>query len=91
MFPVLLLFLFSCEKEHTEKVKVIKDCTGSYLRFENKDYHICNPEKAESFADGTVVTATFKEIKNCTGSAKDAIVCMMLHKNEGWIEIEKIQ
>lgn len=91
LIPVMSLLLISCEKERTEKVTVIKDCRGSYLRFDGKDYLICNREKAEPFSDGTIVTATFKEIKNCTGSAKDAIVCMMYHQNEGWIEVEKIQ
>jgi len=91
LIPVVSLLLISCEKERTEKVTVIKDCTGSYLRFDGKDYLICNREKAEPFSDGTIVTATFKAIKNCTGSAKDAIVCMMYHQNEGWIEVEKIQ
>lgn len=91
IFPIFLFTLIACEKEHTENVTVIKDCTGSYLRFEGKDYLICNREKAEPFSHGQAVTATFTEIKDCNGSAKDAIVCMMLHENEGWIEIEKIR
>ena len=47
LIPVVSLLLISCEKERTEKVTVIKDCTGSYLRFDGKDYLICNREKIQ--------------------------------------------
>ena len=51
LIPVVSLLLISCEKERTEKVTVIKDCRGSYLRFDGKDYLICNREKAEPFSE----------------------------------------
>jgi hypothetical protein len=34
--------------------------------------------------------ADFKKIDECKGSAADDIVCMMLHENEGWIEVTSI-
>ena len=70
---------------------VIRDCTGTYLRLDGKDYHVCNLEKVSSYPNGTNVVVTFKKIKDCTGLANDAIVCQMLHANEGWIEVEKIK
>lgn len=68
---------------------VIKDCTGSYLRFNDKDYHICNIEIVENYNDGTEVNASFKNIDDCPDNAE--IVCEMLHNNEGWVEVTKIK
>jgi hypothetical protein len=86
-----LLALFSCKKERNKSMIVVKDCTGTYLRFGEKDYHICNLEKISSYADGTKVIATFKKIKECKGSANEVVVCNMLHKNEGWVEVLEIK
>ena len=89
---ILLTALFpACKKERNQTMTIVRDCTGTYLRIEGKDYQVCNLEKVSSFSDGTLVTATFKKIKECNGSAKDAIVCLMLHPNEGWIEVEKVK
>lgn len=85
-----LQIFVACKKVKNETMTVVKNCTGTYLRFKGKDYHVCNLEKISSFADGTEVTATFKKIKECTGSVKDAIVCTTIHDNEGWINVEKI-
>jgi hypothetical protein len=94
LFLILLAltaWLSSCKKERNQTVTVERDCTGTYLSLDGKDYHVCNLEKVSSFSDGVTVTATFKKIKECNGSAKDAIVCAMLHANEGWIEVDKIK
>jgi hypothetical protein len=86
-----LLTSIACKKERNKSVTVIKDCTGTYLRAEGKDYHVCNPEKVSSFSSGTNVVATFKRTEECNGSASEAIVCMMFHENEGWIDVIKIE
>jgi SH3-like domain-containing protein len=70
---------------------VVKDCTGTYLRYKEKDYHVCNLEMTSSYENGALVTATVKKIKECKGSAMNEIVCAMIHDNEGWILIEKIK
>ena len=95
-----LIFLFflafttmfsSCKKERNQTVIVVRDCTGTYLRLDGKDYHVCNLEKVSSFSDCDTVTATFKKIKECNGSAKGTIVCYVVHVNEGWIEVDKLR
>ena len=70
---------------------VIKDCTGSYLRFNEKDYKICNIETVSNIEAGTIVIASFKEIKDCTNIAASGSLCELYHKNEGWIDITKIE
>jgi hypothetical protein len=88
---IFLLTLFACKKERNKSVTVERDCTGTYLLLDGKDYQVCNLEMVSSFPDGATVTATFRKIKECNGSAKDAIVCDMVHKNDGWVEVEKIK
>ena len=65
---------------------VLKDCSGTYLRTDGKDFHVCNQEKLSSFSSGTNVTATFKTLQNCK-ALEEKFVCMLYHQNEGWIEV----
>ncbi|MFA6150812.1 MAG: hypothetical protein WC716_05795 [Chitinophagaceae bacterium] len=88
---VTMFALMSCKKHTVNKVTFVKDCTGSYLRIDGKDYHVCNIEKTNSFANGAIVTTSYKKISKCTGSGADQIACMMLHENEGWIEVMSIR
>lgn len=81
----------SCKKELNQTVTVIRDCTGTYLRFDGKDYQVCNLETVASFTDGATAKVAFKRIGECNGSAKNLIVCHMLHPNEGWIEVRSIE
>jgi|694.fasta_scaffold111055_2 hypothetical protein len=95
LFLSLLLISFaSCTKKDScskkEEMTVITDCTGTYLRVDGKDYQVCNTEKMTGFENLQVVMADFKKIDECKGSAADDIVCMMLHENEGWIEVTSI-
>lgn len=88
---ITILTLVSCKKEKNERVSVVRDCTGTYLHFNGKDYQVCNSDKLSSFENGMTVKATFKRIKTCNGSANKETVCLMIHSNEGWIEVEKIE
>lgn len=80
LLVITICILFSC-KRIKKTVTVIHDCTGSYLRFDGKDYPICNEEIVDNIKDSTIVKATFikttyKECKN------DRIHCMMVHPYE---------
>lgn len=85
------LLMGACKKVNNRSMTVVKDCTGTYLRADNKDYHVCNLEATAIFANGAKVTATYKKIDKCDGSASKAFVCAMLHENEGWIEVKDIK
>lgn len=94
---IAILFTAACSKETvnregllTRQATIVKDCTGTYLRMNEKDYQVCNLEAASSIPNGTKVTATFRYLAQCKGSAADAIVCMMYHENEGWIEVAEL-
>jgi hypothetical protein len=85
----LTFFVSSCDKVNNVEVTVIKDCTGSYLRYEGKDFHICNIETVENIQNETVINASFKKAEKC--NTDTLAVCMMYHKNEGWIEVIEIK
>jgi len=87
---ICVLALPFCTKSSTKTTTVVRDCTGIYLRMDGKDYRVCNTEKVDQLANGTVVSASFNKLKQCNGTARDAIVCMMYHENAGWIEVTKI-
>jgi hypothetical protein len=91
MFLSLILGSMACKKENKVSMTVVRDCTGTYLQKDGKDYHVCNLEKVKNFDDGTKVTASYKRLKECKGSGIDQIVCLMYHQNEGWIEVIDIK
>lgn len=72
-------------------MKVVKDCTGVYLRFNSKDYRVCNLDKVSSFPDGATVKTTFKKIDSCSDPGQTVFVCNLYHESEGYINVEKIE
>lgn len=84
----LCLAILSCKKVSNEEATIVRDCTGTYLRYNNKDYHVCNHDKLAAYPDGKKLLVSFKKINQCSGSAAEENVCHMLHENEGWIEVQ---
>jgi len=68
---------------------VIKDCTGAYLRMNNKDYLICNDDTIEKYNNEEIIYVTYKIISDCDWSER--VVCEMYHEKEGLIEITGIK
>lgn len=68
---------------------VVKDCTGTYLRMNGKDYQVCNTATTISYTAGTRVKVSFKAVGNCKEAPE--FVCEMLHPSEGWIKIVSIE
>ena len=91
LLTTTLLSATSCEKTEDENMKVVKDCTGIYLQKDGKDYHVCNIEKLKTFTNGQDVVASYTRIEKCTSQASDQIVCMMYHRNEGWIKVKDVK
>jgi hypothetical protein len=91
LFLGFILANAACQKENKVTMTVVRDCTGTYLQKDGKDYHVCNLEKVKNFDDGAKVTASYKRLKECKGSGIDQIVCLMYHQNEGWIEVTDIK
>lgn len=88
-----LLFLgitiSSCNKSKTN-AKINRDCTGTYLELDNKDYLICNPSMAESYANGSEIEVSFEFKSECNPNPNE-VVCFLYHKSYGFVEIKEIK
>ncbi|MGB4773737.1 MAG: hypothetical protein WBP45_01070, partial [Daejeonella sp.] len=70
---------------------VVKDCTGTYLRLNNKDYKVCNFKTVVSFKEGEKVKASFDKIENCSEEIGLPVTCFLFHEYESQITIKKIK
>jgi hypothetical protein len=87
LFGIFALFLFaSCTKE-VNSGKINRDCTGTYLELDNKDYLICNPSMTDSYSDGSEVLVQF----DFKSEGKSFGTCYMHHENYGFVEITYIR
>ncbi len=83
-----MLLSLSCGKTNKD-VTVIKDCTGSYLRLNDKDYKICNDDIVANLNSGTEVVASFKKVDDCEDGFQ--AICEMYHAHKGWIKVTEIE
>jgi hypothetical protein len=98
MKPIFLGALFfaicsivACSKtKNSKSVKILRNCTGTYLVYNNLNYHVCNTEKTDAFANNILVTASFTIIDECNGTAKNAIVCMVPFPSSDWITVSDV-
>jgi len=81
----------SCKKERNIEATIITDCTGTYLRINNKDYKVCNLEKTGNYINGQTVEVTFKKMDVCDGSGNFQVVCYLNHPFETWVQVIKIK
>jgi len=81
----------SCEKERNQPATIVRDCTGTYLQIDSKDYQVCNVSKTETFEADELVIATFKIVGECIDPDYVNPDCKMLHHFEDWIEVQKIK
>jgi len=83
---IAMLFLVGCKKDPFS-AKIVRDCTGTYLRDNGKDYKICNVEKVNGIDDEQRISATYRKIETCQPLITDSVVCEMYHPHEGWVEV----
>jgi hypothetical protein len=92
MFMILaMITLFSCAKGTYEQMTIVRDCSGTYLRQDGKDYHVCNAEKVSEYSNGKTLTVTCKQLAGCNNPAADQVTCKLFHYNEGWVEVVKVK
>jgi hypothetical protein len=86
---ILSLAALSCHKRQERSMTVIRDCSGTYLRLDGKDYQVCNIEATNDYSSGTAVKVAFRMLKECDGPAY--FTCELNHPSEGWIKIVYIE
>jgi len=65
--------------------QVIRDCTGTYVRYLQKDYLVCNFQQLSQYATGSWLRGGFNKIQFCSQPAQGA--CSMLHIHHGLVEV----
>ena len=91
IFSILTIVIFtfiSCSKDDYKEGKIIKNCTGSYLNIDDKEYLICNSEVVVDFNNDTEVLVDFTLIDNCNNN--QGTICMMVYNYNGTISVNEI-
>lgn len=88
---IALFFIFtSCDKTY-QKMTVIKDCTGVYLRSEQgAEYFVCNNSTLSGYSDGDEIKVEIETVNECYGLL-EPVTCSTVHPNQGKIEVVKIK
>ena len=85
----LIFVASSCDKSK-QKMTVIKDCTGVYLRASNgQDFLVCNDELLDNINGGTKIKVSYDNLNECFGLI-EPITCTETHTYQGKIEILEI-
>lgn len=84
-------FLFvSCDPD-LEKMTVIKDCTGVYLRSgSGADYKVCNENELSSYSNGDNIKVKFDQLEECFGLLNQPS-CVDEHPYNSKIEVTEIK
>ncbi len=85
--------LYKPKKEITisnQKMKVIIDCSGTYIQYENTDYQVCNKDLLAKYKDGDWIVASFYTLTECTEKGNE-VVCLLYHENKGFVKVFGIQ
>ncbi len=86
---LLTLLMTSCSKSFSRGT-INRDCTGTYLMLNNKDYLICNPSIADSYENDSSIKVKFKSKTSCSSNST-GMICALYHKNYGLVEITEIK
>ena len=85
----VLFYTSSCATVSGVEAIVVRDCTGTYVRIDEKDYLVCNINLLEKYNEGDTVRVRFSRIDKCP-ELDSAITCMMYHQNEGMVRLKKV-
>lgn len=96
LFPAiltLLIILPSCNRKYNQSASIVRDCTGTYLRWRDADYYIVNDDTTDDFNNDDEVNVTFKDVtKNADKiTFENESNCMLYHAIEGLVEIKRIR
>jgi len=89
LFLLSLTLLVACNKVNDQAVVLERNCTGTYLQFNDKNYKVCNTDKTAPYEDGQTLTASFRKISDCPSDS--GFICQMAFPYESWIEVKSIR
>lgn len=89
LLVIVSLAFVSCKTKCDNDVQIKRDCTGTYLRVDNKDYKVCNKGVVDAFKDNAIVEAKYKHLSSC--SSEQEPLCQKTHQSYGWVEVLEIK
>ncbi len=86
---LISLSIYSCKKT-SNRMTVVKNCTGIYVAKHGNSYRVCNYNLLEDYQDGDKINITIKKIKHCSIKYPFSN-CMLVYPSKGVVEIIKIK
>ncbi|PCI07294.1 MAG: hypothetical protein COB73_08495 [Flavobacteriaceae bacterium] len=77
------------QKTYNEKVLIVRDCSGTYIRMNEWDYKVCNDTTLVNIKNDAFAKISFIDINKCKLPEKVA-VCMLYHEHVGAVKILEI-
>ena len=77
------------QNTYHEKVQIVKDCSGTYIRMNDLDYKVCNDKTLEDTENDAFINLSFIDINKC--KLPDGIaICMLYHEHVGSAKVLEI-
>ena len=73
----------------TEDITVTKNCSGSYISFNQNDYYVCNSNTLLNYPQGQILNVTFLNIPQCS-SFDNPVGCAQYGLGAGTVTIQSI-
>ena len=71
-------------------MKVVKDCTGVYLKKDSKEYKVCNESKLDAYSAGDKIKVDYDVLTECFGLINPP-ACSEAHNYESLIEVVRVK
>lgn len=74
------------QNSYQEKVQIVRDCSGTYIRMDEWDYKVCNDDLLANLENEAMITLSFIDVNKC--KLPDGIaVCMLYHEHVGSVKV----
>jgi hypothetical protein len=87
---VLSILVLACTKKSGVEASITRDCTGTYIRIQDKDYLVCNINSVAEYNEGEKVKVSYRMETECP-EREGLMVCMMYHENAGMVRVLKVK
>ena len=77
------------QNTYQEKVQIIKDCSGTYIRMNELDYKVCNEKELATIKNNTFLSLSFIDFNKCK-LPEGVAVCMLYHEHVGSVKVLEI-
>jgi hypothetical protein len=82
-------FFISCSKDFVQVDAIVeKNCTGTYLKINNKYFYVCNQSTLSSYPSGQSISVSYELLESCAAMLQPT--CDLNFGYESIIEIKEI-